>query len=111
MAGGAATHAELSWVGASITLGAIVGTLIAGFLAQCIGKKTTLMALAVPNFIFWILTYVAKTVTEIIVGRFISGITGKNTKPLKLNLEEYFKSKFYFYLRRWNFPNIGIVCC
>lgn len=40
------------------------------------GKKRTLMFLALPNFGFWVLTYFAITVKELIIGRFIGGITG-----------------------------------
>lgn len=80
LTGGAASHSDLSWIGASITLGALVGTLFAGFLADCLGKKMTLMIMALPNFAFWVMIYYGKTVTVIIVGRFVSGITGKFTK-------------------------------
>jgi len=61
-------------------LGALVGTFIAGYLADCMGKKRTLMFLALPNFGFWVMTYFAITVKELIIGRFISGITGKNNR-------------------------------
>ena len=64
-------------LGASITLGALVGTIMAGYLADCMGKKRTLMILTLPNLGFWILTYFAIEVHEIIVGRFIGGITGE----------------------------------
>ncbi|XP_070508196.1 facilitated trehalose transporter Tret1-like [Chironomus tepperi] len=73
---GPASHGQLSWIGASITLGALVGTLLAGCLAECMGKKRSLMILALPNFGFWVLTYFAISVREIIIGRFIGGITG-----------------------------------
>ena len=78
MKGGPANPGQLSWIGASITLGALIGTIFAGYFANCMGKKRTLMILALPNFGFWVLTYFAISVKEIIIGRFIGGITGKN---------------------------------
>ncbi|CAG9801730.1 unnamed protein product [Chironomus riparius] len=74
--GGPSSPSELSWIGASITLGALIGTIFAGSFANCMGKKRTLMILALPNFGFWVLTYFAISVKEIIIGRFIGGITG-----------------------------------
>lgn len=73
-----ASPGDLSWIGSSVTLGALIGTFIAGYLADCMGKKRTLMFLTLPNFGFWVMTYFAITVKELIIGRFISGITGKN---------------------------------
>ncbi|EDW85207.2 uncharacterized protein Dwil_GK12735 [Drosophila willistoni] len=69
------TVVQSSWVGSVIGLGSLMGDLIFGFLIDRLGRKVCLFIIAIPNMIFWILTYAAKDVTYLYIGRFLAGIS------------------------------------
>ncbi|XP_068153067.1 facilitated trehalose transporter Tret1-like [Drosophila tropicalis] len=73
--GDALTVVQASWVGSVIGLGSLVGDLIFGLLIDRLGRKICLFVLAIPNMIFWILTYTAKDVIYLYIGRFLAGIS------------------------------------
>lgn len=62
--------------GASISIGALIGALACGKLADMIGKKKTLLILAVPNIAFWCLIYLSTQMIHLYIARGIAGITG-----------------------------------
>ena len=68
------TDEEGSWVGSLLNLGAFVGALPAGLIADKIGRKVTLCILAIPLTGSWLLIAFGSSVTELFAGRFISGI-------------------------------------
>ncbi len=49
------TTSEMSWVSALINLGAMVGALVGGLLMDRLGRKTTLILMAVPAALGWAL--------------------------------------------------------
>lgn len=65
---------EGSWVGSLLPLGAIAGALPAGAMADKLGRKRSLLLLAVPFLISWVMILVAKIVCLLYDGRFIIGI-------------------------------------
>ncbi|XP_026322866.1 facilitated trehalose transporter Tret1-like [Hyposmocoma kahamanoa] len=69
------TADESSWMGSLLTVGAIFGPFIGGFLAARIGRKWGLMASSVPLFIGWILIAAAKSIGMIYAGRIFWGIS------------------------------------
>uniref|UniRef100_A0A182P8W6 Facilitated trehalose transporter Tret1 n=1 Tax=Anopheles epiroticus TaxID=199890 RepID=A0A182P8W6_9DIPT len=68
------TTDEGSWVGAFLAVGAFLGALPAGYLAEKIGRKYTTMSLAVPYLISWALIIFANGAGMLYAGRLIIGI-------------------------------------
>jgi SP family facilitated glucose transporter-like MFS transporter 8 len=50
---------EVSWIGSLAPLGALVGALPAGYLANLIGRKRLMLLLTLPYLLGWILIIVA----------------------------------------------------
>ncbi|KAJ2941557.1 hypothetical protein O0L34_g14609 [Tuta absoluta] len=65
---------ESAWIGSLLTVGAIFGPFIAGFLAPRIGRKWAIMASSVPLFLGWILVAAATSVGLIYAGRIAWGV-------------------------------------
>lgn len=70
------TYDEASWLGSLLPLGAIFGTFIAGFCAQKLGrKKTMLFNIAIPFAIAFLILAIAKDIYSYYLARFLSGVT------------------------------------
>ena len=54
------TRTEESWISSLAPLGALVGTLPAGYLANLIGRKKLLLILTIPYLLGWFLIIVAE---------------------------------------------------
>ncbi|GFT62634.1 facilitated trehalose transporter Tret1 [Nephila pilipes] len=65
---------EVSWIGSFLPLGAIVGGLIAGYLANAIGRKGVMMNLSLLLVGGWLSIAYASSLTFVYIGRFITGI-------------------------------------
>lgn len=69
------TQDEQSWIGSLLALGAIFGPPLSGFLAGAIGRKWTMMFLAVPFLIAYIIMAFAKQLVAFYVARILCGIS------------------------------------
>lgn len=58
---GSITSEEASWIGSLLCLGAIVGTISVGFLADLIGRKKTALLLAIPQTVSYIVWFKFKS--------------------------------------------------
>ncbi|XP_069693151.1 facilitated trehalose transporter Tret1-like [Periplaneta americana] len=67
------TDEEGSWIGSLLNLGAFVGALPAGLVADRIGRRTTLCVLALPLVTSWLLIAFSGSVAQLFVGRFLGG--------------------------------------
>lgn len=67
------TGDQLTWVAAFLPIGAIVGAVPSGILADKLGRKKTAMLIAIPYIISWILIVFAKNVTILFIARFLIG--------------------------------------
>lgn len=65
-----------SWIGSINALGAIVGTFVFGSITMRLGCKRTMLLLALPSVLFWILIYIGDTYYYILFARFSNGWTG-----------------------------------
>ncbi|XP_011643846.1 facilitated trehalose transporter Tret1-2 homolog [Pogonomyrmex barbatus] len=65
---------QSSWVGSLLSLGAMVGSFLAGYLGERWGRKRTLLSSLVPFLIGWILVATAVHVAQLYVARFIFGL-------------------------------------
>lgn len=68
------TPVEDSWIVSLINIGAMIGTLPFGFLAEKFGRKPALLCIAVPHIIAYITIAFANTVYIYFFGRFLGGI-------------------------------------
>lgn len=64
-----------SWIGSSMTVGALVGALISGPAAQFLGRKNALIFYGIPFTIGWFCLKMADSVALLIVGRVITGFS------------------------------------
>nr|XP_046909423.1 facilitated trehalose transporter Tret1-like isoform X3 [Dermatophagoides farinae]XP_046909424.1 facilitated trehalose transporter Tret1-like isoform X3 [Dermatophagoides farinae]XP_046909425.1 facilitated trehalose transporter Tret1-like isoform X3 [Dermatophagoides farinae] len=65
----------ITWIGSSMTLGALCGALFSGTISQFFGRKKALIIYGIPFTIGWVLLVLAKNVTLLIVGRVVCGIS------------------------------------
>lgn len=65
----------ITWIGSSMTLGALVGALFSGTISQYFGRKKALIFYGIPFTIGWLLLVFAKSITLLIVGRVVCGIS------------------------------------
>ncbi|KAG6444239.1 hypothetical protein O3G_MSEX003277 [Manduca sexta] len=68
------TESEASWAASLLCLGAVWGSVPAGLISEYFGRKKTLLYLALPLLISWILVASSPNVYGLYVGRFVSGI-------------------------------------
>lgn len=84
------TSEEGSWVGSFLAIGAFLGALPAGVLAEKIGRKYTTMSLAVPYLLSWALIIFANGAEMLYAGRFLIGIaTGASCVVAPMFISEF----------------------
>ncbi|KAJ9573973.1 hypothetical protein L9F63_008631 [Diploptera punctata] len=84
------TDDEASWIGSLAPLGALIGAIPAGYLANVLGRKLLLLLLTVPLLLGWVIIIIAQdSVPSLYVARFILGIAcGAATVATPLYNEE-----------------------
>lgn len=73
---GPLTDTEVSWIGSITSVGAMCGSLTFGFFTTLFGCKRTMIFLALPTTIFWILVYFGDSYYYILIARYFTGYTG-----------------------------------
>uniref|UniRef100_A0A0A9YBT6 Facilitated trehalose transporter Tret1 n=2 Tax=Lygus hesperus TaxID=30085 RepID=A0A0A9YBT6_LYGHE len=68
------TAAESSWISSLLTVGALIGALPSGSVADLLGRKLAMQLVAVPLLLSWVIIVFAKTVTLVYAARLIAGI-------------------------------------
>lgn len=69
------TKAEGSWIAVMLLPGACTGSVLSGFLLDRIGRKYVILLTSIPFIIAWIVIAYARSVTELIVARYLAGIS------------------------------------
>nr|XP_046916618.1 facilitated trehalose transporter Tret1-like [Dermatophagoides farinae] len=64
----------MTWIGSSITLGALFGCLFGGIIINHFGRRIILIILAIPFTIGWFIISMAQSFLTIIFGRVITGV-------------------------------------
>lgn len=64
----------ITWIGSSMTLGALFGALLSGFIVQKIGRRWALILYSIPFTLGWGLIISATVATMILIGRIILGL-------------------------------------
>ncbi|XP_049880665.1 facilitated trehalose transporter Tret1-like isoform X2 [Pectinophora gossypiella] len=67
-------QSEASWVASLLCLGALFGAVPAGLISQYFGRKKTLLYLALPLVVSWILVASSPNVYGLYVGRLVGGV-------------------------------------
>lgn len=67
------TEVEASWAASLLCLGAVWGAIPGGLLSEYFGRKKTLLYLALPLVVSWILVASSPNVYGLYVGRFVGG--------------------------------------
>lgn len=73
---GAATVAEISWIGACFSIGALIGNVLFSVVRRFAGLRPTMYALVAPNMLFWLCVLVGREPWHLYVGRVMAGMTG-----------------------------------
>lgn len=68
------TGGEATWIASCLPIGALVGAIPAGILADKIGRKQTAIVIAIPFIASWLLTVFAHNVLMLLIARFLNGI-------------------------------------
>ncbi|XP_067014327.2 facilitated trehalose transporter Tret1 isoform X3 [Anabrus simplex] len=70
-----ATEEQASWISSLLPIGAVVGALPAGYLADKLGRRRVLLMMALPFFLGWMLIVLAAdSVVQVFLGRFVIGV-------------------------------------
>ena len=67
------TADENTWIGSLVAVGAVIGSFVAGYLAERWGRKKTLLSSVVPFTIGWALVASAQVVAQLYAARLIFG--------------------------------------
>ncbi|KAJ9579237.1 hypothetical protein L9F63_024653 [Diploptera punctata] len=86
----AITDEDGSWIGSLGGLGALIGSLPAGLLADRLGRRTVLLGLTLPFLLGWVIVTIGqKNVMMLYTARFILGLaTGASSVVAPLYTEE-----------------------
>ncbi|XP_072397531.1 facilitated trehalose transporter Tret1-like isoform X1 [Diabrotica undecimpunctata] len=68
------TAVQESWIASLLSLGAAIGPLLSGKLSDTIGRKKTLVIMAIPNVICLLIICYARNITIFYICRFINGL-------------------------------------
>lgn len=70
------SNSEISWIGSINCIGSLFGCFFFGYYINLIGSKRTIISLAVPSVVFWMLIYFGNHYYYILIARFLGGFTG-----------------------------------
>jgi MFS family permease len=73
---GPITTEEVSWVGACLAIGGLIGTLVFAVVSKYVGKKFGIMLLAVPHIVCWLLILFGHSVYYLYAARILGGCAG-----------------------------------
>lgn len=68
------TKEEDSWIGSLMNIGAMLGTLPFGYIAEKLGRKPALLCIAIPHFVAYVSMAFAQNVYLFYFGRFLGGL-------------------------------------
>ncbi|XP_031630517.1 facilitated trehalose transporter Tret1-like [Contarinia nasturtii] len=67
---------EIGWIVSILGIGGLIGTVAVGWLSERVGRKSALIAMAVPQIISYLLIIYAQNVYYLYASRFLSGFVG-----------------------------------
>ncbi|KAK3925731.1 Facilitated trehalose transporter Tret1 [Frankliniella fusca] len=108
------TKDEGAWIGSIMPLGALVGGVLGGPFIEGLGRRTTILATAVPFIISWFLIALANGLPMVLAGRAIAGVcVGVASLSLPVYLGETVTPEVRgtLGLMPTTLGNIGILLC
>lgn len=72
---GMITSDEASLIGSILTMGGFVGTIVFGYFSTTIGRKNSMLLMALPQITGWILVHFAESSLLLIIFRFLAGFS------------------------------------
>lgn len=70
------SESDITWIASIMPLGAATATVVMAFVFDVVGRKWTMVFLALPFVLGWMLLAFSSTVPLFMVGRFITGFSG-----------------------------------
>lgn len=67
------TKDQGTWIAATLAIGAIIGAVPSGILADKLGRKKAAILIAIPYIISWVLVIFAQNVTTLYIARIFIG--------------------------------------
>ncbi|XP_058790660.1 facilitated trehalose transporter Tret1-like isoform X2 [Phymastichus coffea] len=70
------TIGELTWIGSINYIAVTIGAIFSGFIAEWLGRRTTIMILTLSYTVAWTILYYTKEIKMLFVALTMSGLTG-----------------------------------
>lgn len=70
------TTEELSWIGAYVCIGGVLGNIFSGLVIDRLGRRWTILLIAIPNIGLWLTSILATEIHHFYIARFLAGLTG-----------------------------------
>merc|ERR1719189_1830650 len=70
-----------SWIAGIFGLGAVVGGLSSAYLGNRFGRRVSLLLLALPDLLSWVMVAAAQNLPMMLVGRFLAGVAAAGYSP------------------------------
>lgn len=98
-----------SWIAAIFGLGAIFGGLMSAFLGNRVGRRVSLMMLALPDLLGWILVASSQNLWMMLIGRFLIGFAAAGYSPnIQIFVAEITQAKHRGWLSALTVPIMAI---
>lgn len=75
------TASEGTWIASCLPIGALLGAIPTGILAEKIGRKQTAIFIAIPFIVSWLLVVFAKNVMMLLIARVLIGNCFAQAQP------------------------------
>jgi len=100
---------EGSWIAAMFSLGAIFGGLVSAYLGKKYGRRMSLIMLAVPDLLGWILVASSQNLWMMLAGRFLAGLSAAGYSPnIQIFVAEITEAKHRGWLSGLTMPMMSI---
>ena len=100
---------EGSWIAAMFSLGAIFGGLVSAYLGKKYGRRMSLIMLALPDLLGWILVASSQNLWMMLAGRFLAGLSAAGYSPnIQIFVAEITEAKHRGWLSGLTMPMMSI---
>ncbi|XP_063700202.1 facilitated trehalose transporter Tret1-like [Culicoides brevitarsis] len=77
--GGPLTNEQMSWIGALMSPGGLVGTILYGWMCDKFGRRISGFTITIPHIASWIFIIIAQYPYHLLIARFLAGFAGGGT--------------------------------
>jgi len=98
-----------SWIAAIFGLGAVFGGLVSAFFGNKYGRRISLMMMAIPDLLGWILVASSQNLAMMLIGRFLAGFAAAGYSPnIQIFVAEITQAKHRGWLAALTVPILAI---